>query len=110
METVLNVRLNEIHFQFAFLHLEGFSSLVPRPSTPLVFDHFLVCKNGGRPWEFHHVIRSTADVTDSRHNSLFTFVVTVTEKLENRNKFQRRGKSLPVKHILVRSLTAEGWL
>ena len=39
------------------------------------------------------MIRGTADVTDSRRNSLFTFVVTVTEKLENRNKFQRRGKS-----------------
>ena len=39
------------------------------------------------------MIRGTADVTDSRRNSLFTFVVTVTEKLENRKKFQRRGKS-----------------
>ena len=46
-----------------------------------------------RPGEFHHVIRATADVTDSRRNSLFTFVSTVTEKLENRNKFERRGKS-----------------
>jgi len=35
-------------------------------------------------------IRGTADVTDFRLNSLFTFVVTVTEKLENQNKFQRR--------------------
>jgi len=33
------------------------------------------------------VIRGTADVTDSRRNSLFTFVSTVTEKLEIRNKF-----------------------
>ena len=39
------------------------------------------------------MIRGTADVTDSRRNSLFTLVVIVTEKLENRNKFQRRGKS-----------------
>ena len=39
------------------------------------------------------MIRGTADVTDSRRNSFFTFVVTVTDKLENRNKFQRRGKS-----------------
>ena len=53
-----------------------------------------VCKNGERrPGEFHHVIHGTADITDSRYNSLFTFVSTVTEKLENRNKFQRRGKS-----------------
>ena len=35
---------------------------------------------------FHHVIRGTADVTDSRHSSLFTFVSTVSEKLENQNK------------------------
>ena len=54
----------------------------------------LVYKNGGRrPGEFHHVIRGTADVMDSGRNSLFTFIVTVTEKLENRNKFQRRAKS-----------------
>jgi len=39
------------------------------------------------------VICSMVDVMDSRHNSLFTFIVTVTEKLENQNKFQRKGKS-----------------
>jgi len=51
-------------------------------------------ENGGRrPGEFHHVIHGIADVTDSKRNSLFTFVSTVTEKLENRNKFQSRGKS-----------------
>ena len=38
------------------------------------------------------VICSTAGVKDSRRNCLFTFICTVTEKLENRNKFQRRGK------------------
>ena len=43
--------------------------------------------------EFHYMIRGTADVTDSKHNSLFTFVSIVTEKLETRKKFQRRGKS-----------------
>ena len=36
-----------------------------------------------RSGEFHDVIRGTADVTDSRRNSLFTFVSTLTEKLEN---------------------------
>ena len=53
-----------------------------------------VCKNRERrPGEFHYVIRGPADITDSRHNSLFTFISTLTEKLENRNKFQRIGKS-----------------
>ena len=54
---------------------------------------------------------STADVTDSRCKSLFTFVSTVTEKLENRNKFQRRGKSYhAVEPMRSQSLTTEGWL
>ena len=39
------------------------------------------------------MVCGTAYVMDSRCNNLFTFVVTVTEKLENQNKFQRRGKS-----------------
>ena len=39
------------------------------------------------------MILGTAKIIDSRRNSLFTFVFTVTEKLENRNKFQRIGKS-----------------
>ena len=39
------------------------------------------------------MICGTADITDYRRNSLFTFVYTVTQKLENRNKFQRRSKS-----------------
>ena len=74
--------------------LYTWTSLVPRPSTPPVFDRLQYAKNGGRrPGKFHHVIRGTADVTDSRRNSLFTFVFTVTEKLENRNKFQRIGTS-----------------
>jgi len=49
-------------------------------------------QNGGRrrrPGGFHHVICSTADVMDFRHNSLSI----ATEKLENLNNFQRRGKS-----------------
>jgi len=50
-------------------------------------------KQREKAWGIHHVIRGTADITDCRHNSLFTFQSTVTEKLENRNKFQRRGKS-----------------
>ena len=33
------------------------------------------------------MIHSTVDVADSRCNSLFTFVFTVTEKLENQNEF-----------------------
>ena len=62
-------------------------SLVPRPSSPPVFDHLQYAKNGGgRPGEFHHVICHTADVTDSKRKSLFTFISTVTEKLENQNK------------------------
>ena len=36
--------------------------------------------------EFHHMICGTADVTDSRRKSLFTFISTVTEKLKNQNK------------------------
>ena len=78
-----------------------------RLSTPSL----AVCKNRGRrPGESYHMIRVTADVMDSRCNSLFTFVSTATEKLESPNKFQMRSKSYPVKHIRVRSLTAEGWL
>jgi len=65
-------------------------SLVLRPSMPPVFDCLQYAKMEG---EFHHVICGMADITDSRRNSIFTFVSTVTEKLENRNKFQRRGKS-----------------
>ena len=90
METVLNVKLNEIHFQFAFLHLEGFSSLVPRPSTPLVFDHFLVCKNGERPWEFHHVIRSTADVTDSIKFQMHTSYSGYCSHYQHRAHYDRQ--------------------
>ena len=33
------------------------------------------------------------DITDSRRNSVFTFLSTATEKLENRNKSERRGRS-----------------
>jgi len=33
------------------------------------------------------------DITDSRHNSIFTFLSIATEKLENRNKFERGGRS-----------------
>ena len=43
--------------------------------------------------ESYYMIRGMADVTDSRHNSLFTFLSIATEKLENRSKFQKRGKS-----------------
>jgi len=38
--------------------------------------------------EFDHVIRGVTDVMDCRHNSLFTFIIIVTEKLENLNKLQ----------------------
>ena len=41
--------------------------------------------------EFDHVIHGTTDVMDSRHNSLFTFGSTATEKLENLNKFQSKS-------------------
>jgi len=63
---------------------------------PPVFDRLQYAKMEGEGLgEFHHVIHGTADVTDSRCKSLFTFVSTVAEKLENQNKFQRRGKSCP---------------
>ena len=39
------------------------------------------------------MIYGTADVMDSRGNNLFIFISTATEKLVNRIKFQRRGKS-----------------
>jgi len=67
--------------------------LVPRPSTSPVFDCLQYAKTEGEGLGNFITIRGTADVTDSRCNSLFTFVFTVTEKLENQNKFQRRGKS-----------------
>ena len=50
------------------------------------------------------MIRGTIDVMDSRHNSLFTFVSTAAEKLENLNKFQSKS---PKTYIQVQSLIAE---
>jgi len=50
-------------------------------------------KRREKAWGISSRDRGMADITDSRRNSLFTFVVTVTKKLENRNKFKRRGKS-----------------
>ena len=34
------------------------------------------------------MIRGTGDVTDSRHGDIFTFISSVTEKLEKQDKFQ----------------------
>jgi len=44
-----------------------------------------------RPGEFYHVIHGTADVTDSRHGSIF--ISQATEKLEKQDTFQLRDKS-----------------
>jgi len=40
--------------------------------------------------EFRHVIRGTADVTDSRRNSLFTFVVCYREARESKQVPEER--------------------
>jgi len=53
------------------------------------------------------VIRGVTDVMDCRHNSLFTFVSTATEKLENLNKLQSKS---PKTYTWVQILIAEGWL
>ena len=67
-------------------HITGVSLsslIIPRPSH-LQFLLLAVCKNGGRrPGESYHVICGTADVTDSRLNSLLTLLSMATEKLEN---------------------------
>jgi len=64
------------------VYLVVLNSLVPRPSTPPVFDCLQYAKyRGRRPGEFHHMIHGKVDITDSRCNSLFTFVSTVTEKV-----------------------------
>ena len=34
-----------------------------------------------------------ADITDSRHGDIFTFISPTTEKLEKQDKFQLRDKS-----------------
>jgi len=68
-------------------------SLVHKPSTPPVFDHLQYVKLE-REGLGNLITWSTAQLTaDSRYNSLFTFLSTATEKLENQNNFQRRGKS-----------------
>ena len=41
----------------------------------------------------YHMIRSTHDVTDSRHKDIFTFISPATEKLKKQDKFQPRDKS-----------------
>ena len=39
------------------------------------------------------MIRSTADVTGSRHEDIFTFISPAIEKLEKQDKFQPKDKS-----------------
>ena len=60
-------------------------NLVPRSSTPPVLDHMQCSmqKRRDKAWEFHHMICGTADIADSKCNSLFAFLSTATEKLEN---------------------------
>ena len=59
---------------------------VTRPSA---FDQLRYVKaKGKRPRESYHMICSTAGITDSKCNCLFTFSSTATERLENRDKFQ----------------------
>ena len=45
------------------------------------------------PGESYHVIRGTADITDSRHGGIFTFISPATEKLKKQDTFQPRDKS-----------------
>jgi len=84
-----------------YIALQGAQyGLIPRPFTLPVFDplHYVKVEGEG-PGEFHHVICGTVDVTESRCNSIFTFVSTVTEKLENRNKF--RGEVSPTLRQMI---------
>ena len=48
---------------------------------------------GRRPGESYHMIHGTYDITDSRHEGIFTFIPPVTEKLEKQDKFQPKDKS-----------------
>ena len=62
---------------------------VTRPSA---FDQLRYVKaKGKRPRESYHMICSTAGITDSKCNCLFTFSSTATERLENRDKFRGPG-------------------
>ena len=60
------------------------SSLASFPGLQrLRFWSLAVCKNGARrPGESYHVIRSTGDVTETRHEDIFTFISPATENLK----------------------------
>ena len=53
----------------------------------------LIRAAGYIPGESYHVIRGTADVTESRHGGIFKFISPATEKLEKQDTFQPRDKS-----------------
>ena len=53
-----------------------YSSLVPRPSTPPVFDLLQFAILRGKAWGFLHVIHGTVYVLESRRNGIFTFTST----------------------------------
>ena len=44
-------------------------------------------------WRSQAKLMMICDITDSRCNSLFTFLSSAREKVENQNRFQRGGKS-----------------
>ena len=51
-------------------------------------------QNGARRFgESYHLIHGTHDVTGSRHEDIFTFISSSTEKLEKQDQFQPRDKS-----------------
>ena len=83
-------------FNWAHPHhpwLVGQASLIPRPSTPPVFDHLQYAKTAEKAL--------ACDPQDSLRYRfyIFTFPSIATEKLENQIKFHRRGRSyIPVKH------------
>ena len=58
--------------------------LLSRASRHSTAPVLIVCsmqKKGRRPGESYHVIQGMADITDSRYNSLFTFLSTASKKI-----------------------------
>ena len=90
---------NTNHWNQTQLYTLLHTSLVPRPSTPPVL-LLAVCKNGGEglgnriTWS---VARLTSRILD--HTSVFTFLSTVTEKLESGTS--SRGEASPTCKIAL---------
>jgi len=90
----------------AGMHMYNLYNYITHMYTELAsFPGLLHLSSNQQPGKSYHVIHSTADVTVSRCNNLFTLISTATEKLESRGE-----ASLTCKQSGVQSLTAKEWL